>query len=119
MNPAQPQTVVEQKQEPLATGTQRELFSDTQAISTTQGVDDLNRLDDDDVFENIISTPAYLRRDADLKTPEVKSEFSKSRETEIAVANRIKGTAPSQISIDKDSKGIGFGDNKYLNHNVD
>ena len=119
LNSSQPQPVVEQKQEPLTSGTQRELFTDMQQISTTSGVEDLNHLDDDDVFENITSTPAYLRRDGDLETPDVKSELSKSRETEIAVANRIKGTAPSQISIDKDSKGIGFGDNKYLNHNVD
>ena len=38
---------------------------------------------------------------------------------EQAVADRIQGSAPSQFSIDKDSKNIIFGDNKYLNHNVD
>jgi cell division protein FtsZ len=119
VNSTQPEIIATPKQEQPTSGTQGDLFSETPSFSTTQGIDDLKNLDNDDIFENIISTPAYLRRDADLKTSDVKSEISKSRETEIAVANRIKGTAPSQISIDKDSKGIGFGDNKYLNHNVD
>ena len=41
------------------------------------------------------------------------------KKIEQAVADRIQGSAPSQFSIDKDSKNIIFGDNKYLNHNVD
>ena len=109
----------EGKQEPPTSGTQGNLFSETPSFSTTSRMDDLKNLDDDDVFESIISTPAYARRSSNLPTAEGQTEVSKSKETEIAVANRIKGTAPSQFSIDKDSKGIVFGDNKYLNHNVD
>ncbi|MBP5582612.1 MAG: cell division protein FtsZ [Bacteroidales bacterium] len=81
VNSTQPEIIATPKQEQPTSGTQGDLFSETPSFSTTQGIDDLKNLDNDDIFENIISTPAYLRRDADLKTSDVKSEISKSRET--------------------------------------
>ncbi|MBR4116392.1 MAG: cell division protein FtsZ [Bacteroidales bacterium] len=76
--------------------------------------------DDTSSFDNI---PAWQRRNATPMTEKPVADphatMSRAQQIEQAVADRIQGSAPSQFSIDKDSKNIIFGDNKYLNHNVD
>ena len=111
--------VKEMKEATPTPGTQVELFPENPTFSTSSRSEDFKNLDDDDNFEALISKPAIMRRDSGSNPTESKNEISRSQATEIAVANRIKGSAPSQFSINEDSKGIVFGDNKYLNHNVD
>lgn len=72
--------------------------------------------ENEDSIREFESIPAYERR----KLTQIKTEgMSPSQKTEIAVANRINEMNPSRVSIDNNSKGLSFGENKYLNHNVD
>lgn len=106
-------------------GTQGELFGfdETGDISVNKKTFDyeaVKRMSDISQLENI---PAY-KRNQQLASGNVQQQpqmitMTKSQEIAEAVENRINGTAPSRVSIDKDSKGIILGDNKYLNHNVD
>lgn len=75
----------------------------------------VRRQDDISELEN---QPAYMRQQSGNVTTQAVGP-TRAQEISMEVANRIQGSAPSHISLDKDSKGIVFGDNKYLNHNVD
>ncbi|MCQ2960413.1 MAG: cell division protein FtsZ [Bacteroidales bacterium] len=75
-----------------------------------------------DDITSLEQEPAYKRQPNFSMQAQAQAEpQSQSRVMSVAemVANRIQGTTPSHLSLDKNSKGIVLGDNKYLNHNVD
>ncbi len=102
---------------------QKNLFGqENDDISVNNHSFDYGKVKSMDDISNLESQPAYLRQQQKLSNgTQMKSasEQTRSQATIAAVASRINGTNPSKFSIDKDSKGIVLGDNKYLNHNVD
>ena len=63
--------------------------------------------------------PAFMRQQQGGNPIPQPMKQTRAQEISEDVANRIQGSAPSQFSLDKDSKGLILGENKYLNHNVD
>ncbi len=103
--------------------TQGELFATNDAgditINKTRfDYDSVRKMDDISMLEQ---QPAYLRQQKaqTVSSQSVEQPQTRAQLTAEAVASRIKGTEPSKFSLDKNSKGIILGDNKYLNHNVD
>ncbi len=112
-------------QEPaVKPGMQTNLFAqDNEDISVSHSSFDYGKVKGMDDISNLETQPAYLRQQQKTTTNATQIQTSpqqtRSQATIEAVASRINGTNPSKFSIDKDSKGIALGDNKYLNHNVD
>lgn len=104
-------------------GMQTNLFDqDNDDITVNRSSFDYGKVKGMDDITNLESQPAYMRQQQEVtKGTQIKpsAQQTRSQATIEAVANRISGTNPSKFSIDKDSKGIALGDNKYLNHNVD
>ena len=115
-----PQVLTEPSAAPQ-TGSQGELFANDDVVDisinkTKFDYAKVRQMDDISILEE---QPAFLRQQQISNVAAQPTTQSRAQAISEDVANRIQGTAPSQFSLDKDSKGLILGDNKYLNHNVD
>ena len=115
-----PQVLTEPSAAPQ-TGSQGELFAndDVVDISINKTKFDYAKVREMDDISILEEQPAFLRQQQISNVAAQPTTQSRAQAISEDVANRIQGTAPSQFSLDKDSKGLILGDNKYLNHNVD